>query len=61
MRKKYEIQKLRKKEVVSITFNMGNAPEVIDAVNLIASKQDRTAHDAVKRIILQAAEGLGKI
>ena len=60
MSTKKQVKRLTRKQVKSLTYNLINAPEVIDAANRLAQAQDRTATDAVKRIILEAAEGLNQ-
>lgn len=49
---------MKNKTVKSLSYRLAAHPEVIAAANQIAKAQDRTASDAVKRLILQAAARL---
>jgi hypothetical protein len=50
----------KKRTIKSLTYNLTNAADVIDAANRLAQAQNRTAHDVVKILILTAAEGLNQ-
>ena len=49
---------MKNKTVKSLTFRLAAHPEVIAAANQIAKAQDRTASDAVSRLIIQTAARL---